>query len=339
MQEMLKALCQATGVGGQSEISRVAADYLLPLVDRVTADPLGSVIGYKSCGKPGAPVVMLEAHLDEIGFVVTHVDDGGFVHVAPCGGIDRRVLPAAEVLVYADDVYPGVFCSTPPHLKKDGETDVPEIASLGIDVGLTAEEARAAIPAGTRVGFAKHYVPLLGSQVSSPSLDDRAGVCAVLQALRLVKDETLSAEIVVSLSVQEELGCRGAAAAAFTAQADQCIAVDVSFAYVPGDDKASCGAMGAGAMLGFSPVLEEEMTLRLQALAEEETIPYQPEVMGGATGTDADVIATSRSGVRTALLSIPLKYMHTPVEVADTRDIEAVARLLAAYLRKGGAGA
>lgn len=336
MREMLQALCGAAGVNGQTEIAQLAADYLLPLVDRVAADPLGSVIGYRSCGKPGAPAVMLEAHLDEIGFVVTHVDGGGFLHVAPCGGVDRRALPAARVAVYGDEIYPGVFCSTPPHLQKEKEAEVPEIPQLGIDIGLPAEQAREAAPAGTRVGFHKRFVPLLGSRVSSPALDDRAGVCAVLQAMRLLKDRPLPCDVIVSLCVQEELGCRGAKAAAFTAKADRCIAVDVSFAYVPGDDRAACGRLGGGAMLGFSPVLDEEMTLQLQALAKEQGIPYQPEVMGGATGTDADVIATARAGVRTALVSIPLQYMHTPVEVVDTADIESVARLLAAYVQKGG---
>lgn len=336
MRDMLKTLCGAAGVGGQTEIARVAADYLLPLVDRVAADPLGSVIGYKSCGKPGAPVVMLEAHLDEIGFVVTHIDDGGFLHVAPCGGIDRRVLPATAVVVYADKPYPGVFCSTPPHLQTDGESDVPDIPQLGIDIGLTAAQAREAVPVGTRVGFYKRFVPLLGTRVSSPALDDRAGVCAVLQALRLLRDEPIPCDLAVSLCVQEELGYRGATAAAFTARADRCIAVDVSFAYVPGDDRAACGRMGGGTMLGFSPTLDEEMTLRLQAIAEQEGIPFQPEVMGGKTGTDADVIGTARTGVRTALLSVPLQYMHTPIEVVDTADIEATARLLAAYIRRGG---
>ena len=315
MKELLKELCTAAGVGGQGEAPAAAAARLRPLCDEVATDRLGNVTAIRRSGEAGARTLLLEAHIDEIGFVVTGVDDKGFLRLDKCGGIDRRVLPAAEVTVWADRPYAGVFCSVPPHL---------------------AEEARAAVPVGTRVSFRPHFEELAGSRVCAKALDNRAGVAAVIAALELLKDEPLPLHVAVLLSVQEELGCRGAATGAFALDPQGAIAVDVSFAVTHDADPARCGRLGGGVMLGFSPVLDAAMTDRLQTLCEMRDIPWQPEGMGGRTGTDADMITVARGGVPTALLSIPLRYMHTPIEVADVHDVEAVAALMAAYIREGG---
>ena len=335
MKELLKELCTAAGVGGQGEAPAAAAARLRPLCDEVATDRLGNVTAIRRSGEAGARTLLLEAHIDEIGFVVTGVDDKGFLRLDKCGGIDRRVLPAAEVTVWADRPYAGVFCSVPPHLA--GEHDpLPEIPELGEDIGMTAEEARAAVPVGTRVSFRPHFEELAGSRVCAKALDNRAGVAAVIAALELLKDEPLPLHVAVLLSVQEELGCRGAATGAFALDPQGAIAVDVSFAVTHDADPARCGRLGGGVMLGFSPVLDAAMTDRLQTLCEMRDIPWQPEGMGGRTGTDADMITVARGGVPTALLSIPLRYMHTPIEVADVHDVEAVAALMAAYIREGG---
>ena len=330
----LSRLCCTAGVAGMKEIAEVATDLLSPLVDDVSIDAMGNVLGVRRCTVEGAPTVMLEAHLDEIGFLVTHIDDKGFVYVASAGGIDGRVLTAQEVLVYGDEVYRGVFCSTPPHLSgKDGE--LPELSKRGIDVGLTAEEAKKHIPLGCRVTFVPAWCELNEHIVSSKALDDRAGMAAILHCLRQL-DDSCPVNVAVAFCVQEELGCRGSDPATRQIQPDYAIVTDVSFATTPDADPNHCGKLSKGVMIGISPILDEDMSDTLIDLAKTNEIPYQYEVMGGRTGTDADHISGCLYGVPTALLSIPQRYMHTPVEVVDLRDVAAVGDLMAKYINKGG---
>lgn len=333
----LETLSGAEGVGGLSAAPDAAEALLRPYCESVERDPLGSLIGYRRCGRENAPLLMLEAHIDEIGLIVTGVDDAGFVRVAACGGTDRRALIAAEVVVRGDKAYPGVFCSIPPHLsglEDDGK--IPLVPELGIDIGLDAKRARRHVKAGDRVSFRPNFTALAGERVSGKSLDDRAGVAAVLRCLDLLAGEELDWDLAAVFAVQEELGCRGSAVTAYRVAPAAAVAVDVSFAHTPDADPAKCGRLGEGPMLGWAPGLDDGMTRRLRALAKEGHIPLQDEVMGGDTGTDADSIADARAGVPTALLSIPLRYMHTPAELIDLRDVENTARLMAAFVRKGG---
>ncbi len=331
----LRVLCTAEGVGGQTAITDAAVQLLQPLVDEVEVDVMGNVLGLRRAESADAPTLMLEAHLDEIGFLVTHIDDNGFVYTAAVGGIDKRVITAQPVIVFGDKPYYGVFCSTPPHLSgKDGE--LLDIGKCGIDLGLTAEEAKKAIPLGSRVSYAPRYEELGENVVSAKALDDRAGVAAILHCLRKIEGKP-AVNIAVAFCVQEELGCRGVTPAVRKLQPDAAIVTDVSFALTPDADSRKCGKLGKGVMIGISPILSTSMTDRLFDLAKANDIPYQYEVMGGATGTDADRVTVSLMGIPTALLSIPQRYMHTPVETVDVRDIASVGDLMAAYINKGGA--
>ncbi|MBO5796774.1 MAG: M42 family peptidase [Clostridia bacterium] len=332
LNEMLQSLCLAPGVGAMTEAGDLAASLLAPYCTKVERDPLGSVIGW--CGKDESlPTLMLEAHIDEIGFVVTGVDDKGFLQVSAAGGVDNRVITATEVVVHGDKPYAGVFCSVPPHL---GGGDLPAVTDRGIDVGMTAEEAKEHIPVGSFVAFRPQYAPLLGERVTATSLDDRAGVAVVLRCLELLKDKPLPCRLAVLFSVQEEMGLRGATAGAFAVNPVAAISTDVSFATAPGEKGDITAKLGGGPLIGVSPSLDMALSRRLVALAKAADIPFQYEGMGGFTGTNADKIGVSRGGVRTALLSIPLRYMHTPVEVADLRDIENTARLMAEFVEHWG---
>lgn len=331
---LLESLCSADGVAGMQGIVETAKSLLEPYTDEVFTDAMGNVLAVRHSKVPNAPTVMLEAHLDEIGFLVTHIDSEGFVYVAGAGGIDGRVLTAQNVVVHGEQDYCGVFCSTPPHLSgKDGE--LPELSKRGIDVGLTAEEAKQHIPLGSRVSFSCNFTKLNGTRICSKSLDDRAGMAAIIACLHQL-DDTCPMNVAVAFCVQEELGCRGSDPAARRLRPDCAIVTDVSFALTPDADPNKCGKMGEGVMIGLSPILDGGMSDVLVALAKEQEIPYQYEIMGGGTGTDADHISSCSTGIPTALLSIPQKYMHTPVEVVDLRDIKAVSDLMVAYIRKGG---
>lgn len=328
--ELLKKLTSAVGVSGAEDnvvslLCNILKDY-----GEVTVDSLNNV--YCTIGGEGYHF-LLDAHLDEIGLIVKAVTDDGFLKVDKCGGIDNRMLLASEVSVWGDREYRGVISTLPPHLQKSGdEKKSPDLEDIAIDIGMSKEQAEKHISLGDRVTFKRNFTPLLGSQLSSSALDDRAGVAAVILAIEELKNN--GANITVMFSSQEEVGTRGAKVGPYDKQIDEAIAVDVSFGYTPMCKKSDCGEIGGGAMIGFSPALNREMSKALEEIAKKNNIPYQIEVMNGRTGTNADVISTCEYGIKTALVSVPLKYMHSPVEIVDTKDIDAAAHLIAKYIEQ-----
>ncbi len=335
VETVLKQLCLASGVGGQQEIADVARTLLQEYIDAIETDTMGNIMATLKSDVPNAPVLLLEAHMDEIGFMVTAHDEKGFLKVSPCGGVDCRCLAAAPVVVWGHTPLNGVFCSTPPHLQKEETKKALTSDALYIDVGLSYEVLKETVPIGTRVSFRKHFTTINDQCVCATSLDNRAGMAAILYALSQLQHKSLPCTVKVLFTVGEELGCRGAVAGAFSANADVAIVTDVSFALTPDAKPYQCGEMGKGAMLGISPTLSHSHTLALQSILENRHIAYQIEAVGGKTGTDADVIGISRGGVPTVLLSIPLRYMHTPVEMVNSKDILAVGESMAAFIEEG----
>lgn len=335
---LLEKLCSAKGVSGaENEAAKVASE-LLGKYMPVKTDPLGSVTG--TMGE-GDVHILLDAHLDQIGLVVTAVDEDGFLKVAKCGGADIRVLAAAEVTVHGKEDIFGIITSTPPHLSKPEDSNkAKDFDEIAVDIGMKREDAVKIVSPGDRITFNGGFLKLLGSRVASPSVDDRAGVAAVLRCLEMLEGKELDCKISVMFSVQEETGGSGAQTGAFSADADEAIAVDVSFAAAPGISGEKYAALGGGTMIGYAPSLDYEMSRRLSDIAEKKNIPNQPEVMGGKTGTNCDEIQLAGKGVKTALLSIPLRNMHTAVEVCDLGDIENTAKLMAEYIiERGGVNA
>lgn len=227
----------------------------------------------------------------------------------------------------------GIISTLPPHLQTaDDEKKVPDISEISVDIGMSREDAVKVISPGDTVTFRRKFTQLLGTQVSSNCLDDRAGVAAILLSLELLKN--LPIKITVMFSSQEELGTRGAKAGSFGKDVDEAISVDVSFGYTPGCKKEDCGTVGKGPMIGASPILNNKISKQLIDIAQSSNIPYQIEVMSGKTGTNADIISISECGIKCGLISIPLKYMHTPVELVDVKDIENVSRIISAYVKE-----
>ena len=337
MEKMLETLCAASGVSGaENNACEAALSLLRKYAPDAKADKFGCVSGYIGDPDNGKPTVMLEAHIDEIGFIVTYIDDNGFLRVGNCGGTDRRLYAAQTVTIHTiNGDIKGVICTLPPHVASDSSKTM-QTEEIAIDAGFPSrKEAEKIISAGDRVTIDNTLAKLCGTRVTSKALDNRAGVAAVLYALELIQGKTLPYNIEVLFASQEEVRGRGAIIAAFNSSADIALVTDVSFAYTSDDKKQDCGTMGKGAMIGISPVLDNEVTNELKKLAKDKSIPYQCEVMGHDTGTDADHISISHGGIRTGLISIPIKYMHTPVEVADTEDIKAVGRLMAAFITGG----
>lgn len=333
MKDMLTRLCSADGVTGfEGNAAAVARELLAPYCDRTEIDRCGNVLGWKGCGKPDAKTVLLDAHLDQIGFLVTEVLDGGFLRFTQVGGIDPRMLLGAEVTILTETPRYGVIACMPPHLLKPGEEDnaVPMHEML-IDTGL--RDARPVIPVGTPVVFAQPPYALAEGQLTGKCLDDRAGFVALVDAMRRLAQDNLHVNLVVCGSVHEETDSLGARTAAYRVRPDYGIAVDVSHAKTPDSGSDEAFAFGGGALVGMGPNLHRGLTQALLRTARAEEIPHQIEVMEGNTGTNAWDMQIVRSGIAIGLLSIPLKYMHTPIETVCFSDIEAVSALIAAFLR------
>ena len=324
LKQMLKELCEAHGLNGVFGALDVAESYLskYATVQRDGNNLIGEIKGESDY------TVMLDAHIDEIGMVVTSVFDG-FLKVSNVGGIDRRMLAGMKVTIHGKEKVRGVFCSTPPHLDKNDK--VKDIEDIYIDTGL-GQKASDFVSVGDRVTFEQSFESLLGTKVTAKSLDNRAGCASLIRCAEILQGKELPCNVTILLSDAEEIGGSGAKTKTFKNFPNEAVVVDVSFGKAPDIEPEKTGTLGDGAMLGISPLLSQSVTDGLKKAAESGGFKYQYEVMGGKTGTNADHVALTRSGVPTGLLSIPLRNMHTPVEVIDIVDIESVAAILAEYI-------
>lgn len=333
-QERIFALSEAVGTSGAEQAAaKVAAELLRPYMDSVTQDVSGSVVGIRTAKTRGAKCILLDAHLDEVGMLVSDYDRGFLKFTAI--GIDQRVLPGAEVKICLDPPIYGVVSCLPPHLLTEDEHDKPfKMEKLRIDCGLTEEEAPDRVPVGTRIVYNTKPFCMGEKTVCGKSLDDRACFAILVRTMELLKDEPLPVDVVVLGSVQEEypgIGV-GAKCGAYNMMPDEAIVVDVSFARQPDVDEADAAPFGSGPMIGVGPVMNRRMHKKLMALAKEKEIPYTVEIMPSWTGTNADDIQITRNGVNVVCVSLPLRYMHTPIEAVDLDDVEHCAKLLAAYI-------
>lgn len=331
--DLLKTLTAVPCVCGDEDKMIAVLTEILSLYGEVETDSMNNV--YCTFGE--GYHILLDAHIDEIGLAVTSITDDGFLKVGACGGVDKRMLLGYEVSVWGKQEVRGVISTLPPHLQKSSdEKKVPEFDEISIDIGMSREEAEKVISLGDKITFKRHFTELLNDNVSANCLDDRAGVASIILALEELKK--LPVKVTVLFSTQEEVGTRGAKIGPYDKRVDEAVVVDVSFGYTPNCKKEDCGELGKGVMIGVSPILNKKMTDNMISISKFESIPYQLEVMSGRTGTNADVISISQSGIKCALLSIPLKNMHSPVEVVDINDVNAVAKLIVAYANeKAGA--
>lgn len=332
----LKTLTEQVGVSGDEfPASRAAAELLEKYADDVLIDAFGNVTGYVWSPSGSAKTLMLDAHIDQVGYIVTHINEQGFLSVSACGSPDVKMLLAQSVTIHGKQKIRGVVSTLPPHVQKDNKA--PEIGDISIDIGMDKKHAEELISLGDRVTVDSAFRELCGDVVSAPAIDDRSGVVAILAALEMLEERDPAYNIVVCFSAQEETGERGAKQAAFRFQPDKCIAVDVSFGRTPDSEPKNTATLGSGVMIGFSAALDKEMSNALKELAMLKEIPFTVEVMPGSTGTNADAIGMTGKGVKCCTLSFPIRYMHTPVECVNLKDIETTARLICEFALGGAA--
>ncbi|MDR1565117.1 MAG: M20/M25/M40 family metallo-hydrolase [Oscillospiraceae bacterium] len=336
--ETLKALSNLSSFQGEEALGGALDE----LKSRIPAGFEVSVQGRNLIAQIGNPSasqhILLDAHLDEISFTVTHIEASGFLHIAGVGGIDRRTLLGAELTVWGKRPIKGIVCCQPPHLTKAEDYAVlPKVDEVFVDIGYSYEEACELVSVGDKLSYSIQAAELQNNIITGKSLDDRAGCCALLRAAELLAEELLpDLRLTLLFSGQEETGEQGATTAAFALSPTQAIAVDVSFAKSEGCPPEKCSDLCGGPILSIAPVLSKGINSTLKALAEKAGIVLQLEVSAESSGCNADAISLSKSGIPCAALFIPLCYMHTPVETVHPDDIEATARLLADYVLKGG---
>ena len=329
--DLLFKLSSLDAVGSVTAASDFAYGILSKYTTAEKMDNL-TVIGFLD-GKSDY-TLMLDAHIDQIAMVVTDIDDNGFLTVSNAGGIDIRTLPSREVLVHGKEDIPAVFCATPPHLAK-GDATFDNISDIKLDTSL-GKKAKELISLGDFVTFSGKCGELENNLVFGRSFDDRAAVACLLMLAEKLHGKKLPINVAFVLSDSEELGMRGVRTAAFRVNPDEAVAIDVSFGDGIGISSEECGTLSKGGMIGISPALSKEVSNKLIAVAKENEIPYQLEVMGAKTGTNADMITINREGVKTCTLSIPLRNMHSDTEILSLDDLESICDLLYCYIMAGG---
>lgn len=319
--------------GFEEKVAARVSDLLKECMDEVQTDVMGNVIALKKSNVPNAKKLLLDAHIDEIGLIVTGIEKG-FLRFSTLGGVDPRMLPNREVSVLTEPERMGVVACMPPHVLSSEDMDKATPAKeMVIDVGLTQEQAEELIPLGTPISF-RTGAQMFGNEgICGKSLDDRACVAILLTVADMLKNEQLPVDLYVMASTQEEVGCRGAKTGVFAVEPDFCVAVDVTHGDTPDAAADKTLKYGGGAAIGVGPNMNRNITDRLISLAKRENIPYQIEVMSGNTGTNGWVMQVSREGVSTAVVSLPLRYMHSPVETIQLRDAESVTKLLCTFVK------
>jgi tetrahedral aminopeptidase len=331
--EFLRRLSEGAGVSGYEHgLHDLIREALGPYASEFNVDTLGNCIATRhGSGVEPRISVMLAAHQDEIGLMVTKVDERGFLRVAQVGGFDPRTLVAQEVTVHGRRSLPGIIGMKPPHILSEEERKkAPKLEDLFIDIGLPVDQAREVVQVGDVVTLGRSFVELHGEIVAGKSLDDRAGVAALLECLRRLQSLNHAADVYAVATTQEEVGFEGATTSAYGLRPDVAVAIDVCHAG-PGLEGPDPSELGKGPAVAVGANVHPKLRDLLLSVAADCGIPVQHEVAPGATGTDAWAINISRAGIPTALLSIPLRYMHTSVETASMRDVVATGRLLAEF--------
>ena len=318
--------------GHEAPVADLLREEWADLVDEFDSDRLGSLIGIKRATSPAGAgrKIMLAAHMDEIGLMVREIDDG-FIYVHRISGIDPRVMLAQPVLVHGERVLQGVVATMPPHMLTAADRKRYEpIDALVVDVGLPADEVAQLVRIGDLVTMDGKMLDLQGRKVASRAMDDRSCLAVITVCLQMLRNMNHSWDVYAAATVQEEVGLRGAATAANHIEPDCAIALDVGFAEQPG---VSPGLkLDGGPLMGIGANFHPKMVQRLQDVAAYYDIKWQADIIPARAGYDSWAIQVTRGGVPTALLGIPLRNMHSPVETLDLKDIERTGRLLAHFI-------
>jgi endoglucanase len=335
--DFLKTLINTPSpVGHETRGLRVWLDYVAPFADETFSDAYGNCVAVLNKG--GSPRIMLAGHADEIAMSVNYIDNEGFIYVRKMGGIDPAITRAQRVLIHTrGGPVKGVVGNVAPHLKKDDDAKAPKIHDLFIDIGVASrDEAAKLVRIGDPITLADEFELLRNDLAVARAFDNRIGTFAIAETLRLLKSgkHKMHCEVCAVANVQEEVGAFGARQIAYTLKPDIALVVDVTHATdYPTISKAQHGdvKIGKGPTLTHGGCNHPEIVDKLEKVASDKKIPLQHEAMSNTSGTDTDVIFWTRGGIPSALISLPNRYMHSPVELISLKDLEHIPELLAAF--------
>jgi putative aminopeptidase FrvX len=331
-------------VGHETRGQRVWLDYAKQFAEETFSDAYGNCVAVLNKG--GSPRLMLAGHADEIAMAVNYIDDNGYLYVRKMGGVDAAITKAQRVVIHTrQGAVKGVVGNVAPHLMKlEGDPKPPKIHDLFIDVGAgTRKEAEKLVRIGDPITLVDEFDILRGDLAVARAFDNRIGTFAVAEALRLLKESKVTphAEVCAVSNVQEEVGLLGARQIAYSLRPDVALVVDVTHATdYPTVNKAQHGdvKVGKGPAVTHGGCNHPDVVARVEAVAKAKKIPLQHEAMSSTSGTDTDVIFWTRGGIASGLISLPNRYMHSPVEVVSLKDLELIPQLLASFalsLKKG----
>ncbi|NDJ35857.1 MAG: M42 family metallopeptidase [Chloroflexi bacterium] len=336
LQEHLITLSEAPGVSGHEGPIREAIHAAWEgLADDLTVDRLGTLLATRhGTGPDPRPKVLVTAHMDEIGLMVTDIE-GDFLRVTSVGGIDKRVLISQPVIVHGQRPLRGLIGSRPPHvLTQEDRKKYPKISDLVVDTGLPHDDLRELVHVGDLITFDQPALPLSDGLVSGKSMDNRASCAAMTAVLHALGTRSHRWDVLVAATVQEEVTLGGGQTIAWRTQPDLAIVVDTGWAIGVGVDENKGYKLGGGPTIIIGPNAHPRLYDQITDLAKELEIDLHPEPMPRSSGTEAWAIQVSRDGVPTAILSIPIRNMHSPVEIVALKDIERTARLIVEFVTR-----
>jgi endoglucanase len=337
--DFLKQLVETPSPSGfEQAAQRLFRQYVAPFADAVETDVLGNAIAARN--PEGSPRVMLAGHCDQIGLIVTHIDDDGFVYFRRIGGLDPAACVSQRVIIQGrEGPVPGVVGRKAIHLQDASDRNkAPKLEDLWVDIGAKdRKDAEQRVRVGDPGVFVQPFELLPNERAVSMAFDNKMAVWLVAETLRLLSQKKHSAAVYGVATVQEEIGSIGARTSAFRVEPDLAVVIDVGHATDhPGLDKKKEGdfRLGCGPILSRGANVNPRVFEMLEATAGKHKIPYQTEGIGGRSATDADPIQYSRAGVAVGLIHVPLRYMHTPCELISLEDLTNTAKLLAAFVQE-----
>lgn len=333
---LLDILAIPSPSGNEQLLTKKFADFVTPMVDRVTVDTIGNVIAYRK-GNGSGKRVMIVAHADEVAMMVTYIDDNGFVHFQEVGAVDTNILPEQIVEIHhVGKTVAGVIGKKPLHLQekseyaKDWATE-----ELWIDLGVKSKaEAEKLVEVGDYITYKTQPFFLQSNNIVSKSLDDKSGLAVMMEVAQCLRNESIDNDLYFVASVQEELGARGAQVAAQSIKPEIAIAIDTTHAVdYPSVSPERIGdiSLGKGVVVTKGPNIDSSLAQQLTTIAKKNGIKYQIQAISHQTGSDINPIQLVEAGVRTSLLCIPLRYMHTPNEIACLEDMKDAVGLLTKF--------
>ncbi len=333
--EKLIEMCSLNSVSGNElKMTKYIKEYTETFCDQVICDEMGNVVAFLN--NYADINIALEAHIDNIGLVVKEIDEKGFIKFICSGGIDSSILPTAEVIVHGKKDLFGVIGAKPPHLQtKDDEDKKKYVDDMYIDCGYDFENISEYVSVGDTITLFSKYNDLKDDFLTSGSLDNRIGCYIITECLKRLKTKKLDYNVSGIFSAQEEVGCRGAKKSVSLAKPDIAIIVDVTFGISPYTDDEHGFKVGDGITIAVGPNLDRKLTNKFIELCDTNNISYKKEVCSDHTGTDAWPIQIACEGIPCILVSVPIKYMHTTVEIANRKDIDNAINAICMALEGG----